>query len=209
MRTHRIPALNMLLMVNGAFNFKRYSYSDFRLYGNARTLTTGQTVAPGWVLDEPLQVIPFYSPYESWRQKMVLNYSIDYITAELGIWVRFKAQQVILDKDLDKVDPAAAARGFYAAGTHYAIDEQASADLGLDRSYDELDLIVDNSRMQPKWLFSLTASKSLYEGAEISFFVENIFNDRAYYYSRNGTWVARSPQIFWGIGFSTILDNLF
>lgn len=209
MRTHRIPSLNMIFRINAAFNFKRYSYNDYRHYGSTHTLPAGETIGTDWVLDEPLQVIPYYSPYGSWRQKMVVNYSIDYIASSLGIWIRLKAQQVILDKDLDKENPTYSANGFYAGGEHYTIDEQTSADLGLDRSFNELDITVDNSRLAPKWLFSITASKSLYQGAEISFFVENIFNDRAYYYSRQDTWRTRSPEIHWGIGFSTILNNLF
>ena len=209
LRSHRIPDLNMIFGVNAAFNFKRYSYDDYRHYGNTRTLEAGEEIGPDWILEEPLQVIPFYYPYDSWRQKMVVNYSIDYLNSLLGIWLRFKAQQVLLDEDLNIENPTYSARGFYAAGEHYQINKETSSRLGLDRSFDELNTIIDRSRLGSKWLFSVTASKSLYKGAEISFFVENIFNDRAYYYSQQGTWSARSPEIYWGIGFSTMLDDVF
>jgi len=52
-------------------------------------------------------------------------------------------------------------------------------------------------------------SKSLWKGAEISLFVDNIFNDRAYYRNRLGSYSARNPEMFWGIAFSSKLDHLF
>ena len=208
-RTHRIPSLNMLFTVNAAFNHKNYSYDFFRWYGNPRTITGGDLINPDWSPDEELQVVPYYMPYSNWRQKMVLNYSVDYVAKSLGIWLRLKAQQVLLDKSLAKENPKIEAIGVYTNGQNYAIDDETSAALGFDRSFEKRDIEVDNSRLKAKWLFSLTASKSLYKGAEISFFVENIFNDRAYYFSTQNIYRARSPEIFWGIGFSTILDDLF
>ncbi|MCD4691417.1 MAG: hypothetical protein K8R79_00765, partial [Calditrichales bacterium] len=59
------------------------------------------------------------------------------------------------------------------------------------------------------WLFSIVASKSLFKGAEISIFVENILNDRAYYIDRDEYYRSRNPEIFWGIAFSSKLDDLF
>jgi len=58
-------------------------------------------------------------------------------------------------------------------------------------------------------MFSLVASKSLFKGAEVSLFVENIFNDRAYYLNREGLYSSRNHEIFWGIAFSSKIDDLF
>ncbi|MGD9898714.1 MAG: hypothetical protein AB7T22_06260, partial [Calditrichaceae bacterium] len=208
LRTHRIKSLNMRFHVNAAFNFAKYGSKDYTQFGSVRYLTGGDTLSSGWVVPEDMQFIPYYKPYTSWRQKMVINYNIDYIAKPLGIWLTFKAQQVLWDKNLRKDDPVSAAQGYYSNGDLHEIDAATSEMMGLDRTYDPLDISTD-SRPNDKWIFSIVASKSLYKGAEISLFVENIFDDKGYYKDRQGYYQTRNPEIFWGIAFSTKLDDLF
>ena len=60
-----------------------------------------------------------------------------------------------------------------------------------------------------KWIFSTVVSKQLSKRTEVSIFVENIFNDRADYRDNSGSYVYRNPEIFWGLTFSSMLDNIF
>jgi hypothetical protein len=77
----------------------------------------------------------------------------------------------------------------------------------LDRTYNEDD--VSNLEKPVKWLFSIVVSKSLFKGAEFSLYVNNVFNDRAYYVTPTGAYSARNPDLFWGIAFSTRIDDWY
>jgi len=208
LRTHRIKALNMRFAVNGQFKFVRFGKDYYKSYGSTRRYTGGDTLSSGWVAPEDMQVIPYYTPYSSWRQNVIVNYTVDYISNLLGIWFTLKAQQVFLEQSLSAENPKLPADGYYKDYQNIAITEDQSALMELDRSYNELSTTINKSK-PPKWLFSLVVSKAIYKSAEVSFFVENILNDPAYYYNRNGYYSARNPGIFWGITFSSKLDDIF
>jgi hypothetical protein len=63
-----------------------------------------------------------------------------------------------------------------------------------------------------KWLFSFNMSKSLFKGAEVSFYVNNFFDDpaiRRYYISTTEEAdEIRNPDLFYGIEFSMLIDTL-
>jgi len=55
----------------------------------------------------------------------------------------------------------------------------------------------------------VNVSKSLGRGAEVSFFVHNLFDDPAWYLNEFEQWRSRNHEIFYGVQFSMILDYLF
>ncbi|MDP2035762.1 MAG: hypothetical protein Q8L04_00145, partial [Ignavibacteria bacterium] len=63
-----------------------------------------------------------------------------------------------------------------------------------------------------KWLFSFNMSKSLFKGAEVSFYVNNFFDDPAIRrYNTSLTQMSdekRNPDLFYGIEFSMMFDSL-
>ena len=66
----------------------------------------------------------------------------------------------------------------------------------------------------PKWLFSFNVSKSLFEGAEVSFYVNNFMDNPAiwnHYYPSGRYYLEteRNPELFYGMEFSMIFDKLF
>jgi len=210
LRTHRIKKLNMRFRISGSYNLKKYNSKKFSIYqSTTRTFTNGDTLSTGWVVPEDMQIVPYYSPTKKWNQKTIINYSVDYIAKPLGIWLTLKAQQVLWDYDLNVEDPHYSSDGYFYNGENVNISPEMSTLMQLDRTYDELDTKVDKSKPNDNWLFSVVVSKSLYKGAEISLFVENIFNDRAYYINNQGNYSTRNPEIFWGIAFSSKLDNWF
>ena len=209
LRSHRLPGLNMIFRINASFNHRKYGNEWFPDYRDSRIISSGDTLEDGSIVEKDMQVVPFYTRPQKWRQKMVINYFIDYIAKPLGIWIRLKAQQVLYEQNLKAIDPKLSADGYYYNGEQYFISSETSARLGLNRAYSDLALTVDKSKNFPKWLFGVTVSKSLWQGAEISFFVENIFNNRIYYLNRYGFYDTRNPEIFWGVAFSAVLDNLF
>ncbi len=212
LRTHRIPSLNMRFRVSAAFNFSKTGEHDFPLFvSTGHTYTRGDTLSSGWVVPRDMEILPFYNPSISWHQRTVINYLVDYIARPLGIWLTFKAQQVLWDQSLltANKEHIRQAKGYYEEGKIVRIDAETSTRMGLDRTLNTLNTEVDTSKPNNKWLFSIVASKSLFSGAEISLYVTNILNDPAYYINRYGTFTARNPDMFWGIAFSTRLDDFF
>ena len=108
------------------------------------------------------------------------------------------------------VDPIAYSSGYYDPLTdeYVFITPERSAELGLDRVYDDEDLKV-KSTPNDRLLFNINISKSLGRGAEVSMFVHNFFDDPAFYLNEYGSYVARNHDIFYGLEFSVMLDNLF
>jgi hypothetical protein len=53
-------------------------------------------------------------------------------------------------------------------------------------------------------------SKSLFKGAEVSLYVNNVLDDRAVYENPRlpGYYETGNPEIFYGIEFSMLMDNL-
>ncbi|MCD6375969.1 MAG: TonB-dependent receptor, partial [Caldisericaceae bacterium] len=210
LRTHRIPKLNMRFFISAAYTFTRSGKEDVPSFStSSRSYSAGDTLSTGWVVPEDMQIVPYYKPTTGWRQKTIINYKIDYIARSLGIWLTFRAQQVLWDRYLSIGNATTSAIGYYKDGKLIPIDPKTSELMKLDRSFSELNTTVDKSKPNDKWLFSIVVSKSLFKGAEVSLFVENIFNDMAYYKTRNDNYSARNPEMFWGIAFSSKLGDLF
>jgi hypothetical protein len=83
-----------------------------------------------------------------------------------------------------------------------------SREYGLSSTYDECDLALTKNP-NDRLLFNINVSKSIGRGAEISFFVHNVFDDQAIYENCYGTFSARNPDIFYGVEFSAILDDIW
>ena len=210
LRTHRIPSLNMRFRVSAAFNFRKSGSAKYRnYYANTRNYSEGDTLGSGWVVPQDMEIIPYYSPNESWRQRMIVKYNIDYIAKSLGIWLTFKAEQKLWEQSIIISKTKLAADGYFYNGKNVDIDPQTSALMELDRTYNKNNLTVDSSRPNDIWLFSIIVSKSLFRGAEVSLFVNNFLNDRGYYKNRDGFLSAANPAMFWGIAFSSKVDDLF
>ncbi|MCD4691961.1 MAG: TonB-dependent receptor, partial [Calditrichales bacterium] len=158
LKTHRIKSLNMRFRISAAFNFRKYGNKKYRAYGDVRNLTAGDTLSSGWVVPEDMQIIPYYSPYSKWRQKTVINYNIDYIAKPLGIWLTFKAQQVLWDQKLEVLNPKLSADGYFKDGDNIDINSETSTLMGLDRSYSKSKTTVDKTKTNDNWLFSIVAS---------------------------------------------------
>lgn len=75
----------------------------------------------------------------------------------------------------------------------------------LRRRYEDFQLL--DERRPNRWLLNINVSKSLFEGSEVTFFVNNIFNHRPRYQLRRTaeaiqTYERRNPSIFYGVEFS-------
>jgi hypothetical protein len=196
--TKRLESISTVFRVDGAF-YKSWSGADGTYMSTPR-----QNEALGRT------IYPIYNYTEGWRQRMIVNYRADWLIKRIGMWVTFHVQQTLFNKWQSVVDPVTYSSGYYdplLEETVY-ITPQESADLGLDRVYDENDLKT-RSTPNDRLLFNINISKSLGRGAEVSMFVHNFFDDQAYYLDEFGSYRSRNHDIFYGLEFSVMLDNLF
>jgi hypothetical protein len=155
-------------------------------------------------------IYPYYYYTEGWNQKLLVDYSADWLIQKLGMWVTFFVQQTLFDWGKDYVDPILNVPMYYdpAEGRNVYITPAQSREYGLSRSYDKCYLLIDKAPNN-RYLFNINVSKSIGRGAEISFFVHNVFDDASIYKNCFGTYNVRNPDIFYGVEFSTILDDLW
>ncbi len=158
--------------------------------------------------------IPLYKSTVYWTQKLLLTYQVNYISKSMGIWVSLTAQQVphYQTKRLGFADSLAVA---YYTGRNGQIVKIPELER-LDEKYKEYRLTRDPmdymAYIYPnKWIYNFRVSKSLFSGAEMSLYVNNFLDDRAFYEDQKypGRYHSRNPEIFYGIEFSVVADNIF
>ena len=119
---------------------------------------------------------PWVPAGTGWRKKAILDFRVSYKARSLGIWVSVWAQSVMYEKYQR-----------YTAHPYYW---------------------WENNRMHypPKTVYNLTVSKSLWKGAEVSFYVNNFFDNRNLYQRPYlHAYSERTSEIFYGFKLSTRL----
>ncbi len=195
-RTAQISPLNMTFKISGS-----YSYSRTLSTGSSYSQSTDESVGqyPNYLVPgvESDTLIGFYYPSKGkWRDRLQINYYLKYINKELGLWVTLRAEQLYADR--------------YQSFSLIPVDYSLLTDKGtISRDYSES--VISKP---PKWLFSFNVSKSLFDGAEVSFYVNNFMDNPAiwnYYHPVNERYQeeTRNTELFYGIEFSMIFDRLF
>ena len=142
----------------------------------------------------------------------MLNYRFDIQARSLGIWVTLHIQQNFLEIDGRNGLTDTLAIGYFSEqGETIFIDESERADekyIRLRRYYEPYELLEENP--PNLWLFNLKVTKSLWKGAEVSFYVNNFFNHRPFYQRKRShpnypTFTRRNPGIFFGVEVSSAL----
>ncbi|MBA4406787.1 hypothetical protein C0389_05885 [bacterium] len=193
-RTSKIDALNMDFNITGSYSFAKYPGVGTR-YSNTYDATKGQYPnykVPNSSVDTLIGWT--YPRGEKWNDRLQLNYSVKYTLPSLGLWITLRAEQLLFERSQDFDD---APIDFKIANpttiASYLFDQEIK-------------------RKPNKWLFSFNMSKSLFKGAEVSFYVNNFFDDpaiRRYYSSLTQQMdEKRNPGLFYGIEFSMMFDSL-
>ncbi len=195
LRTAKIKPLNMSFKITGSYLYSKspsigYNYSlypDTSLgeYPNYHVPGVSVDTVMGWT----------YPSSGKWRDRFQINYYVKYTNRKLGMWVTLRAEQLVYDRyqnfslrpvDYTKLTPQAlAVRRFQEAIFSKPV----------------------------KWLFNFNVSKSLFSGAEVSFYVNNFLDDPGiwrYYSVTLGHEIEtkRNPELFYGIEFSMIIDKI-
>ena len=194
-RTKKIKPLNMDFQIVGSYNFLKYGSNGIVFsnlpdtakgqYPNISLAGLGVDTLIGWS----------YPSNEKWNDRFQLNYYIKYTNAVLGLWVTLRIEQLVSERR----------QSFSSAPVVISKLNETQ----LTSYYFEREI-----KLKPnKWLFNLNISKSLFKGAEVSFYVNNFLDDDAIYrYWSSPTRLyeeIRNPSLSYGIEFSMILDNFF
>lgn len=202
MRSSKIKPLNMEFQVVGSYNFvKRGSNAWFFDATPDQSLGRFPNYkVPGVPIDTLIGFVYDASMY--WSDRLILNYYLKYTHPILGLWVTLRAEHTIFERN----------RNYNFEPINYSVitDSVKLSTVRIAREWDE------RIKKKPyKWLFNINISKSLFKGAEVSFYVNNFLDDPAihrYQYTYNPNDITeeiRNPSLFYGIEFSMVVDEIF
>jgi hypothetical protein len=205
--TKRLEPLNSTIRIDAA-----YHYSDSWWQNNYFEHASNLRYDPN--LNQ--KVIPFWNPTSRRSDKLIVHYRFDTIFKPLGLWFTLNIQQIAMDRDqYTGLDDSLAVGYVDDSGNDVFIPQNERGDQkysAMRRTYSDYNYITESK--PGLWLINLRVSKELWPGSEVSFFVNNLLNSRPLYQrervpSGAVSYIRRNPEIFYGIEFSTILDDLF
>lgn len=195
LKTTKIKSLNMDFQITGSYNFIKYPGTGTS-YNSTPSSDKGQ-VANYHVTFGPIDTLIgfIYKPGDRWNDRFQINYYAKYTFSSLGLWITLRAEQLVWEKSQSL--------------NQSPIFLESATEGAINAYYFDREL----KRKPNKWLFNLSMSKSLFDGAEVSFYVNNFIDDPALYryYSSIDyeTESSRNPALFYGLEFSMIIDKLF
>lgn len=197
LQTKEIKAIHSRLRIEAAWNHTetRSEGLDYSDYYRLDTLSN-QYIKPIW------------NGENSVREKLQINYRMEFIWKEIGTWLTLELRQTVFDKDwytgiLDSV-----AIGYLNEdGDTYwfSADNPVPANGIFIRSHPDYWQNTENKKNI--WLVNARLSKSLFPGAEFSFYVNNILNSQPFYQRQRvseGTvsWTQLNSEIYFGVELS-------
>ncbi len=194
-KTVRIPELNMSLNFNVSYIYYNSSRNGYEYDANP-DLSLGRINNYYVTIGSNDTLIGFiYPPQGKWNDRLQLNYQISYSLPALGLWLSFRAEQLLFERDKSySLEP---------------VDYNLLTETGKELYSFQREIKKKNA----KWLLSFNMTKSLFKGAEFSFYVNNLLDDAAVYLYYDSpttvTEVERNPPIFFGTEFSFIIDEFF
>lgn len=202
LRSIKIKPLNMEFQVVGSYNFVKRGSNAWQ-YDENPDQTLGRFHnyrVPDIPIDTLLGFVYDASMY--WSDRLILNYFVKYTHPALGLWLTIRAEHTIFERS----------RTYNLKPIDFSVinDSVKLYTVRISREFDE------RIKTKPaKWLFNINISKSLFKGAEVSFYVNNFLDDPAIYryqYTYNPNDIAedtRNPSLFYGIEFSMVVDEIF
>jgi hypothetical protein len=193
-RTTKIKPLNLEFQVTGSYS-RINSYSNMVYYDANPDLTKGRI--PNYLVPGTDTLIGYlYTTGGQWNDRLQINYYVQYTHPTLGLWVTLSVEQIAFERN--------------------QYNDWEPENLSLANSTEMM--LYNFNRMivkKPnKFLFNINISKSLFSGAEFSFYVNNFLDDPAnytYMSSPPSTYmeVSRNPSLFYGLEYSMTFDNIF
>jgi hypothetical protein len=195
----KIEEINSSFYVSASFNYYDYNthggydtYGTYSLWKNLDSLQKKYHVG-----SNDSYIIPVYrtgDQIDSWHKNLILKYKWDYTVRKLGLWFTLWAQQVVGNWYKDYINQDKTSVGYITeenGGKYYEYGKDVPKEARFSTKYekDSKNSVVDT------WSFNINVSKSLYKGAEVSFFVNN--------------FIDRYNNIFYGLELSMDVNRIF
>ncbi|MGC9365167.1 MAG: TonB-dependent receptor [Fidelibacterota bacterium] len=130
----------------------------------------------------------WYPLFTIWKEKVIVDMQINYVSKRLGIWLTVDAQYIPLEH----------CRREYRSNSTILFDNTIKEFVvwyqGMDHWYNYL--MEDYSGY---WLFNFRLTKSLSASSEISLYINNLFDDRAMILEYDDCWRERNPELYFGM----------
>ncbi len=173
------------------FRTKRFYNIQLKMNATYRFTNSGET---GLEYDSKLDTaagdLIWYKPYEEWREKIILDYQINYISKRLGVWVTLDIQHIPLE---------------HKKYVYYSnLNEQTYVQDGVTKKklfYQDMTYWWEDSMTDygSRWLFNFRVTKSIAHNTELSLYINNIFDNRALWNSPSGSIYEHNPEIYYGL----------
>jgi outer membrane receptor for ferrienterochelin and colicin len=173
-RTKRIKNLQFKLNVTYRYTEKGRSGT---IYDPSPNLSVGESV--------------WYNTNSQWREKVIIDYQVNYVSQRLGAWVTLDIQQTAMDNKQNT---------YHSNSYPFELnDVEYTWYQGQTYWYD-----TELYEYGNKWLFNLRITKSLARKTECSLYINNLFDDRALWINPFTTSNSeRNPEIYYGLEVST------
>jgi len=177
--------------VEYTFKTKRFYNIQLKMNATYRFTYSGETgleydASPDTAAGDAI----WYKPYEEWREKIILDYQINYISKRLGVWVTLDIQHIPLEHKKYLYYSNLAERKY----VHNNVTKVKP--IYQDQLYWWEDEMTDYGS---RWLFNFRVTKSIGNNTELSLYINNVFNDRALWLAPNGLMSKHNPEIYYGV----------
>lgn len=136
----------------------------------------------------------WYQTASKWREKVIIDHKLTYISQRLGVWLTVEAQHIPLEHK----------RNIYYSNWHYRDVEGDYAGTyvfyqGMSYWYEKEFYDYDS-----RWLLNLRLSKSMFRNTELSLYINNILDNRgAWVNPFDGDTEYFNPPIYYGLEMCT------
>lgn len=134
----------------------------------------------------------WYKPSEEWREKVILDYQVNYISRRLGVWVTLDVQHIPLEHRKTIYHSNASLKTFIKDGV--VRQDWFYQDMTFPNYWED-----DMWDYRSRWLFNFRLTKSIGHNTELSLYINNIFNDLAPWRKPDGLYTRINPVIYYGL----------
>jgi len=135
----------------------------------------------------------WYKPPVSWREKVIIDHSLTYVSNRLGVWITFDVQHIPLEHK----------KTVYRSNSTY-LEVDGIPRLfyqGMSYPYYWENFVYSYT---PHWIFNFRITKSISVNTEMSIYINNVFDDRGIYREPYQGYVYElNPPIYYGLEIST------
>ncbi|MFH1851703.1 MAG: TonB-dependent receptor [Candidatus Neomarinimicrobiota bacterium] len=108
----------------------------------------------------------WYPASSNWKEKVILDYRLTYISQRFGIWLTFEAQHIPLSHN----------REVYYGNKAIKVQDGVTYE-SIQNMSNWYDNLLDDYGQ--KWVLNFRLSKSVFTNTEVSLYVNNVLDDRA------------------------------